>query len=132
MDADIGKVDVNGKKTGNALASMIKFGYKDYLMLFLFLNVCVNDEAILNRTADVIQLNVDKASTDNGAQYQHAVEDFKMNDACTYVHMSADVELDMLFMNLDMFNTYVDDGTTSVDEQISADATIKYNNVYGY
>ena len=37
---------------------MIKFGYKDYLMLFVFISVCANDEAVLGRMGDVIQMNI--------------------------------------------------------------------------
>ena len=40
------------------MASMIKFGYKDYLMLFVFISVCANDEAVLGRMGDVIQMNI--------------------------------------------------------------------------
>lgn len=128
---------VNGK-TGSSVASMIRFGYKDYLMLFTFISISVNDDAVLARTADVIQLNIQNAKTANGASYQHkltGVKDgtpFKMSNAKTYVSINASVKLEMLFMNMDFFTNILTDDDTEVSGQLTPAATIEYNGLYGY
>lgn len=69
---DIGAVDATPGR-GDKLASMIKFGYKDYLMLFMFLSVCVSDEAVLCRVGDIIQLNMQHAGAATGSDVGDAV-----------------------------------------------------------
>ncbi|MBQ1992348.1 MAG: Tad domain-containing protein, partial [Clostridia bacterium] len=48
----------------SSLASILKFNYGDYLKMFVFLNLCINDTQILSRIADVIQLNINKGLSD--------------------------------------------------------------------
>ena len=43
-------------QSSSSVASMLRFGYKDYLMLFTFLGLCVNEDALLLRvTASIPQ-----------------------------------------------------------------------------
>ena len=117
--------------TGNSIASVIKFGYKDYLMLFTFLAVCVNDDAILKRVADVIQLNF--RNTGKDTLYSHPKKaSFLMTKAYTYVTISADVSLDMLFLDMDFFKNVVSDDGTEVESDFDSSATIKYKGLLGY
>lgn len=117
--------------TGNSVASVIKFGYQDYLMLFTFLAICVNDEAILERVADVIQLNL--KNTDSDAEYTHKnKESFLMTKAYTYVTINAEVSLDMLFIDMDFFRNVVSDSDTTVESDFDSSATIKYKGLLGY
>lgn len=116
---------------------MIKFGYKDYLMLFTFISISVNDSAVLSRMADVIQLNIQNAKTADGASYQHKLtgmdnKAFKMEDAKTYISINANVKLNMLFMNMDFFTRVFDDNDTEVEGQLTPAAEIKYKGLYGY
>mgnify|MGYP004551199303 CR=1 FL=1 len=136
-----GGVDNLKGNSSSSLASAIKFGYKDYLMLFTFISISVNDKPILNRTADVIQMNITNAKTSNGATYQHMLtkddgSQFKMSQAKTYVAVHASVDVDMLFMNMDFFTNILSDAengvTTEVDGDFTPAAKLQYNGLSGY
>lgn len=136
-----GGVDNLKGNSSSSLASAIKFGYKDYLMLFTFISISVNDKPILNRTADVIQMNITNAKTSNGATYQHMLtkddgSKFKMSQAKTYVAVHASVDVDMLFMNMDFFTNILSDAengvTTEVDGDFTPAAKLQYNGLSGY
>lgn len=122
---------------GGSLAAAIKFGYKDYLMLFLYIDICVGGENVLLRTADVIQMNLQKAGAD--AQFTHKRgADFKMSEAYTYVLVECDAELDLLLMDFSIFADVVaeDDGigtdaeTENEDEETNF--PIHYVGMLGY
>lgn len=136
-----GGVDNLKGNSSSSLASAIKFGYKDYLMLFTFISISVNDKPILNRTADVIQMNITNAKTSNGATYQHMLtkddgSNFRMSKAKTYVAVHASVDVDMLFMNMDFFTNILSDAengvTTEVDGDFTPAAKLQYNGLSGY
>ena len=136
-----GGVDNLKGNSSSSLASAIKFGYKDYLMLFTFISISVNDKPILNRTADVIQMNITNAKTSNGATYQHMLtkddgSNFRMSQAKTYVAVHASVDVDMLFMNMDFFTNILSDAengvTTEVDGDFTPAAKLQYNGLSGY
>lgn len=133
-----GAKSVAGSKSAG---SIISFGYKDYLMLFTFLSITVNDSNVLKRTADVIQLNIQNAAADQ-AEYSHkSGSNFTMKKAKTYVAIDATVDLDMLFLNMDFFTRILTEedadsenskGTVSVEGDFTPAASIKYNGLYGY
>lgn len=136
-----GGVDNLKGNSSSSLASAIKFGYKDYLMLFTFIFISVNDKPILNRTADVIQMNITNAKTSNGATYQHMLtkddgSKFRMSQAKTYVAVHASVDVDMLFMNMEFFTNILSDAengvTTEVDGDFTPAAKLQYNGLSGY
>ena len=133
-----GKSNIDQSK-GSSVASMIKFGYKDYLMLFVFISVCANDEAVLGRMGDVIQMNMQNATgiADEGLSeavlFQHKKgKEFKLSDAKTYVSVQGTVKLDMLFLDMDFFNRLLADEGTDVEEQLKAASTIEYKSMAGY
>lgn len=145
-DADI-EVGTNrpgehgSQSMGSKMASMIKFGYKDYLMLMMFISVCVNDEPVLCRMADVIELNLSKAEgtpTEEEKNVQGAeffkhkkTGDFKMKNAVTYVSIETSVDLDMLLMDMEFFNKMLGD-TTEVEDGLKAASGIHYKGLAGY
>ena len=117
--------------TGNSVASMLRFGYKDYLMLFVFLGLVLNEDSILLRTADMIQMNIQYASTNGDFKHQRGAE-FRMKDAYTYIYLHAEVDLNMLFLNLDFFTNAVRDDNTEVEGDLTPAAQIVYNGMLGY
>ena len=129
-----------GTSSGSDIASMIKFGYKDYLMLFVFIQVCVNDDATLCRTADLIQLNMQHAigPSEQSKQLGQVLfahkrgADFTMAEAKTYVMVQGSVQLDMLFLDMDFFRSLLVEEGTDIEEQISSAATIPYKGLAGY
>lgn len=116
--------DVAGKTSNSSsLASAIQFDYGDYLQIFLFLKLCVDDADVLARIADVIQLNINEALTESG--YTHPKKgSFLMSDAYTYIQIEADVKLKTMFMSLPFFTEYAENGASYFK--------IKYKSVLGY
>jgi len=132
---DAGNVSaVGGGSTSKNVASMIQFGYKDYLMLFTYISICVDDSAILKRTADLIQLNVQKAG--ENAEFQHkALAQFTMENAKTYIVLDVTAELGMFFMDLELFQDVLMDENAEgaeVTETPEGGFTIVYKGLLGY
>ena len=117
---DIGdKIPINslpgtsGAGSTTATSTTIKFGYKDYLMLFTFIGLTTNPDSILKRTSDVMQINIRKAVTNTdlikNSDLVHKKGDaFRMSNACTYISIAATVELKVMFLNLDLFKGQID------------------------
>ena len=103
--------------TGSA-SKAISFGYSDYLRVFLFLGLCKSDDAILQRTANLIETNINYPSSggedakSNKGWFQEAAEriswfftkkssgsggesngEWKLTNAYTYVKVDADIEM---------------------------------------
>ena len=116
--------DIAGKPSNNSsLASIIKFNYGDYLKMFVFLKLCVDDADVLSRIADVIQLNINQALTDSG--YTHPVKgSFLMSEAYTYIQIDAKVKLKTMFISLPFFTEYSEKGGSYF--------TIDYKSALGY
>lgn len=134
---DLGSTGTTKVSSAAKVASLIKFGYKDYLMLMLFINVCADDQIVLKRTADLIQLNMQNAKGGKGQEGQllfvHNRESgFTMAEAKTYVTVQGCVKVDMLFLNMDFFNRLLAEEGTDIKEQVNAVATIPYNGIGGY
>ncbi len=98
-------LQVDGESMGGGgLSASIRFGYEDYLRLFLFLKVAGSDsDDLLTRTGEVITLNMRTGlksyHTANGTK---AKADFSMSNANTYVSVTAKVTVDPLLLNKDM------------------------------
>ena len=67
LDDKVGKFseklpDMAGGQAGksSSIAAALKLGYSDYLKMFMFLKLCCNDDAVVKRIGDVIQINVGK------------------------------------------------------------------------
>lgn len=137
LDDDV-TVAVGSSANGTAsssVASMIKFGYKDYLMLFVFISLSVSgeDDPVVSRIADIIELNIQYASGNEESNFKHQKgSDFKMKNAKTYVSIHTETELDMLFMNMDFFTSILENDETKVSGQFTPAATIEYNGLFGY
>ena len=122
--------------SGSSIASALKFGYKDYLMLFTFAALCVDssEKAVLVRIADVIEMNIANGTVNKSDISHKKGADFKMKNARTYVSIYAPVELNMLFMNMDFFANTMGDGKgeTETEGQLTPKAKIVYRGLYGY
>lgn len=117
-----------------SVAELIKFGYKDYLMMFTFLGILVNDNGILGRTADIIELNMKTNSAAKGSQFYHKKgSEFVMANAYTYVTINAEVKFSMLLMGNEFLQKglLVDEGE-SVADVVSEGSKLKYFGLSGY
>ena len=121
-------------KNSDSVSSIIKLGYKEYLMLFAFIEVCSSEthsDRMLARMADLIQLNIQ--NTSENSSYQHKKHDkFLMSEAYTYVGIDATIEMDMLFIDMDFFRKSFDDETGTYDTTLSRFGTIEYTGLQGY
>ena len=105
-----------GDSTG--MASLLSFQYSDYLRLFTIVGLLANPNAILLRTADAIQCNMQLVNSDDS---------YRLKDAVAYVEVNATVQVKPLFLALPIF--------ADVESNPKDDSnwyTIKYKGIKGY
>lgn len=102
QEVNLGKEGVAEKS--DSVSNTIKFGYEEYLSLFMFLRLCAGQQdAIVRRIGDVIQINLASGITlKNGKQYD-AQEDYQLSKAYTYVSLKAKVEVKPLLLSEKLF-----------------------------
>lgn len=135
--------NVNGVDTGSGnLATQIKFGYSDYLKLFVFIGLCASDKSgdMILRIGDLIQYNISKADANSDLYYKKFAgqkdKSFTMQNAKTYISIDATVNLDMMFLNLGIFQRQIESYNEELaqDQQIDLDSALKvhYIGISGY
>lgn len=77
-----------------SVATLFAFRYSDYLRLFLMIGLFSNPDALLARTADVVQVNMRKQ-----AEY----DKFLMSNAAAYVEVTATVRVEPTLLALPLF-----------------------------
>ncbi len=87
---------------------LMNFSYKDYLRIFFFLNIQgKEEEKMLTRIGDVIELNTKGALKEYYAQIgmtgHPAAEKFGLNNAYTYVEISANIHVKPLLLSQSIF-----------------------------
>lgn len=123
-------VTLGGTKqtTSGKIANIFTFSYKDYLKLFVFLGLSGEDEnAMLRRIADVIELNVDLGLKDYYDETGISkVENFSMSKAYTYVQISTDIHVKPLLLSQEIFmHSTGEKGTVNF-------WSYQYENIAGY
>lgn len=116
-----------GKQAGtDAVANVTSWRYRDYLTLFLMISLFKNEQEVINRIADVIQMNMEKKE---GTISDTGLSDgaFLMENASTHINIEATVEVKPLMMAL----PFMAETTTS---QLSGTKwyTVKYKGTAGY
>lgn len=116
-----------GKQAGtDAVANFTSWRYSDYLTLFLMISLFKNEQEVINRIADVIQMNMEKKE---GTISDTGLSDgaFLMKNASTHINIEATVEVKPLMMVL----PFMAETTTS---QLSGTKwyTVKYKGTAGY
>lgn len=116
-----------GKQAGtDAVANFTSWRYSDYLTLFLMISLFKNEQEVINRIADVIQMNMEKKE---GTISDTGLSDgaFFMKNASTHINIEATVKVKPLMMAL----PFMAETTTS---QLSGTKwyTVKYNGTAGY
>ena len=90
----------------DSTGSVIDFSYKDYLRLFIFLEMTNNSDKVIGRIADLIQINVRTGLKD---YYEKSNIDpsnrssFEMKKAYTYVEIDSIVNIKPLLLSQDIF-----------------------------
>ena len=116
-----------GKQAGtDAVANLTSWRYSDYVTLFLMISLFKNEQEVINRIADVIQMNMEKKE---GTISDTGLSDgaFLMKNASTHINIEATVEVKPLMMAL----PFMAETTTS---QLSGTKwyTVKYKGTAGY
>ena len=93
VDANFG--DGGGNSDGTGLASIIRFSYSDYLRLFLMVGLYTDEEGVIKRTADVIQVNMDKK--------QGGKDTYLLSKSSVYVELTATVYVEPVMLALPLF-----------------------------
>ncbi|MCI8669377.1 MAG: hypothetical protein HFI34_07645 [Lachnospiraceae bacterium] len=96
-------------KNSSKLKTTITFGYKDYLMMFVFINLTVNEDNLLKRVGDVIQLNIMNAKKGEASYFHDAGTDFRLKNAYTYVAIKANLDMNMFFMDNVIFKGQINE-----------------------
>ncbi len=76
----------------------LEMQYSDYLKLFLFIKLISNENAILLRTADVIQMNMRQINGYSG---------FRLKNSIVYFQLSAECNVSPLMLSLDLIKPQV-------------------------
>jgi len=79
----------------SGMSSMIAFQYSDYLRLFLLIGLYTNEQGVILRTADVIQVNMAQKLTDN--------TDYLLSNSSAYVKIDATIVVKPTLIGLPLF-----------------------------
>ncbi len=109
---------VTGSKDTTGMASLLSFQYSDYMRLFVVIGLLINQDAILLRTADVIQCNM---------QHQKKEDAYRLKKSVTYVETTATVQVKPLLLALPLFAK-----VESNPKDNSRWYTIEYEGIKGY
>lgn len=106
-------------------------------MLFTYIALCANNEAVLLRVADLIQVNMQNATGEEDVSGQKLFthkkgSEFSMKDAKTYVCVGTKAKVNMLLLDLDFFNRFLVSDGENIDDTIKGVSTMEYRTVGGY
>lgn len=109
----------SGESSDNtAVASLLSFSYSDYLRLFLMIGLYTNEEGVLLRTADAIQANMRKATSN---------DDYRLANSAVYVELSATIQVKPTLLALPLFADVEKNPSTNQNWY-----TIEYKSIKGY
>lgn len=122
------KEPLPGQSADKGIGDGPALSYEDYLHIMLFF--LRSDDTLLDRTSDLITLNVNQSQLSSGEQLTSL--DFKMSETQTAVRSSCSTKLDMIMIPdsfLQMFS-----GGSGLEERVRAidDDTIVYSVIRGY
>lgn len=122
------ELNLSGQESGknSALKNAFKMGYSNYLELFFFGKLNTDDELVMERMADIIQLNLRKGNSDENSEIFHfkPSANFKMSEAFTYAELHTDLGMKTIFIGLDWFKE-----KTSKEKQ---SFNFKFKSILGY
>ncbi len=101
--------EVCGKSAPKEKTKDLELGYDDYTTIMLVFSCMGGNENILNRTSNLITLNVNQAQNEGGGLLTSL--DFKMKDTVTAVKSTCRVKMKYIFVSPGLMNSIL--GTTS-------------------
>ncbi len=105
-------------KENTGISSLLSFAYSDYLRLFLLIGLYTNEEKVILRTADVIQLNMAQITEKSG---------YALENSAVYVEASATVQVKPTLLALPLFADVQGNPVTNENWY-----TITYKDIRGY
>lgn len=123
-----GESDMGKQASTDTVANFTSWRYSDYLTLFLMIALFSSDgeQDVITRTADVIQMNMEKSE---GKLSETGLSDgaFLMKNASTHINIEATVEIKPLMMALPFM-------AETTKSQLSGTTwyTVKYKGTAGY
>lgn len=139
----------DSEQTSSVVSTLISWSYSDYLNLFLIIGLIGNQEKIMLRTADVIQMNVQHLN--NEEPWEEVTEEVEYNflfffkrtkeqtklvanesaymlsKSFTYLELEAELEVKPLFLTMPLLGEYTKD---SLDG--STYYLVNYSGMLGY
>jgi len=123
---------------GSSMKTMISFDYDDYVKLFLFLKLAVDEEEAMTRVSHLIQTNLNTGEfVHNFSEYKnisHSVGEvsspekgFDIKRAYTYISIDSTVTLEPMFLDLGWFDSFRTD-----EDQYESFKSITYQGIKGY
>ena len=116
IDGIFGTTNGGGESTG--MASFFSFSYSDYLRLFLLIGLYTNEQKVILRTADVIQVNMSE-------QIVHG--DYSLEKSAAYVKVYAKVMVKPTLLPLPLFANVENNPATNSNWY-----TVEYSGIAGY
>ena len=103
----------------SGVSSMLSFQYSDYLRLFLLIGLFTNQETMILRTADVIQVNMANKLTGN--------TNYLLENSAAYVKVNATIQVKPTLLALPLFAKVENNPKDNTNWY-----TIEYSSVQGY
>ena len=99
LNSEIDDIFGNEKKGRHSditgVSSLLSFTYSDYLRLFLMVGLYTSEDAIILRTADVIQTNIG---------FQTNKDDYRLSNSAVYVNLNATLQVKPTLLALPLFS----------------------------
>lgn len=150
ISSTFGTSKVSNKATTSIVSSLLAWTYSDYLMLFLLISTIADEEGVLLRLADVIELNMQHmngeyasitttetvtksrffglwTTTEEKEVTAENQKAFKLSNSYTYLTIDATLEVKPLFMTLPFMADTTESELTGSDWY-----TIHYTGTMGY
>ncbi len=116
-----GSVDTSGTKSDG-----FKMSYEDYM--YVLLTLFVNQNDLLDRTSNLITLNVNQSQNDGGTL---SALDFKMSDTVTAIKSSCNVNLKFVIVPDNFLNMFITADSADIMQKVDNSA-YKYSIIRGY
>ncbi len=100
------------------ISGLLSFSYDDYLRLFLMVSLYTDEEGVLLRTADVMQVNMAKVTGNS---------EYLLSNSAVYLNIYAKIQVKPTFLAMPIFADVENNPATNGTSFI-----VEYNNIKGY
>ena len=131
-DKSVSKIDMSGKN-GNSASSALTMTYDEYLYAFMLIAIMGNEDMMIARTGQLIQLNISSGMKDCGKNESG----FDLTKSYTMIMVQSSIEVEATFMGIFTPHSSTDgSGKTTYTVDFDADGkttnTVSYTGTIGY